>query len=296
MEALRFSGPDGFTRCELMSPYVWRNGDGSYGVLVRAVSGADEAGTGDIWYGRGDDGLSFIVEDAPVLSPGPGALDARGCEDPTVVLHGGELIVFYTGLDVNGDGHLLWASGADVRSLEKRGVAAKSFGGERDIKEAEFAVRGGRWTMGYEYARDEKSMIGYAEGDGPSGPWREIKHEFGARDQRFDSWHLSPGPMLLDDPDRPLMFYNGATRDATWGIGWVAFDHRHNRVLDRCEKPLIGPPGEQDGRNMAFAASLVDDGDRVHLYFSYNDRTCHRAVIAGAGGVTKSENSSEPDS
>ena len=282
VDPLYFRGPDGFAAYEMMSPYVWRRDDGSFGVLVRAVPGCDaeDASTGSIWYGRSNDGLSFDVDDAPVLSPGPGPLDAKGCEDSTVILHEGKLVVFYTGVDADGDGHLLWASGSDARALEKRGVAAKSFGGERDIKEAEIAVRDGHWTMGYEYARDEQSMIGYAEGDGPTGPWRETKHGFGVRDDRFDCWHLSPGPMLLGDPDHPIMFYNGATRDATWGIGWVVFDHPNNRVLDRCEEPLIGPPGEENGRNMAFAASLIDDGDRVHLYFSYNDRTCHRAVIA----------------
>ncbi len=282
VEALRFSGPDDFTRCELMSPYVWRHLDGSLGVLVRAVPG-DDASTGSIWYGRSDDGLSFEVEDTPVLSPDADGPDANGCEDPTAILHGGELIVFYTGVDADGDGHLLWASGADVRALEKRGVAAKSFRGERDIKEAEVAVRDSRWTMGYEYARGEASLIGYAEGDGPAGPWRETKHGFGARDDRFDSWHLSPGPMLLDDPDHPIMFYNGATRDGVWGIGWVVFDHPNNRVLDRCAEPLIAPPGEKGGRNMAFAASLIDEGKRVWLYYSYNDRSCHCAIIERRG-------------
>ena len=268
-----------------MSPYAWRRRDGSFGILVRAVpgGGADAAHTGSIWYGRSDDGLSFDVDDAPVLSPGPDPLDANGCEDPTVLLHEGELIVFYTGVDANGDGHLLWAAGADVRSLEKRGVAATSFPGERDIKEAEIAIRDGHWTMGYEYAHGEASMIGYAEGEGPAGPWRETKHGFGARDGRFDSWHLSPGPMLLDDPDRPIMFYNGATHEGTWGIGWVVFDHPNNRVVDRCEGPLIAPPGKEGGRNMAFAASLIDEGNEVRLYFSYNDRSCHRAVVERHG-------------
>ena len=95
-------------------------------MLVRAVPGGgdDGASTGSIWYGRSDDGLLFDIDDSPVLSPGTDGLDANGCEDPTALLHGGELIVFYTGVDVDGNGHLLWASGVNARSLEKRGVAA----------------------------------------------------------------------------------------------------------------------------------------------------------------------------
>ena len=281
IDPLAFRGPDRFTSCDLMSPYVWRDPDGSFRVLVRAVPRRDaaDAGTGDIWHGRSDDGLAFEMDDAPVLSPGPDALDAKGCEDPTVILHQDQAIVFYTGVDLDGDGHLLWASGPDIRSIVKRGVALKSFDGERDVKEAEIAVRGGHWTMGYEYSQGEASLIGYAEGDGPAGPWRETRHGFGPREDRFDSWHLSPGPMLLGDPDHPVMFYNGATRDATWGVGWVVLDHPNNRVLDRCDAPLIAPPGEEDGRDIAFAASLIDEGVNVQLYISYNDRTCHRAMI-----------------
>ena len=271
---------------ELMSPYVWQDGPGSCCAMVRVVpaAGGADASTGSIWFGRSRDGLVFDGDDAPVLSPDPGGPDAGGCEDPTVIQHDGGLVVFYTGVDDDGDGHLLWASGPDAQSLTKHGVALTSFSGEQDIKEAEISVRDGHWTMGYEYAHDGASLIGYAEGDGPTGPWRETKHGFGPRADRFDCWHLSPGPMLLDDPDHPVMFYNGADRDGVWGIGWVVFDHPNNRVLDRCEQPLIAPPGEEGGRNMAFAASVIDRGDWLHLYFSRNDRSCHRATVRCGNG------------
>lgn len=288
IEPLRIDGPNTLRRRELMSPYVWREGDGRLGLMLRAVPGSadNDAVTGSIWYGTSDDGLRFTVEDGPVLAPGPDPLDAKGCEDPTVVRRGDELIVFYTGVDADGGGHLLWASGPDMRSLTKRGVAHRSFGGEQDVKEAEVSVAsGGHWTMGFEYADGEASMIGYAEGEGPAGPWRATKHGFAARADRFDNWHLSPGPMLLGDPDRPIMFYNGGTRDGVWAIGWVVFDHPRGRILDRCEAPLIAPPGEEDGRNMAFAASLIEHGDRIDLYFSYNDRNCHRAIVRRGAGT-----------
>ena len=282
MDALRIDRPDALRGFDLMSPYVWREDKGQLGLMLRAVPVAADAdaSTGSIWYGTGTDGLCFRLEDRPVLVPGPDAHDAKGCEDPTVVRHAGQLIVFYSGLDAEGNGHLLWASGPDARSLTKRGIAHRSFHDEQDVKEAEVAItRNGHWTMGFEYARGEASMIGYAEGDGPAGPWRPTKHDFGARADKFDSWHLSPGPMLLDDPERPIMFYNGATHDGVWGVGWVVFDHANARVIDRCDAPLIAPPGEVDGRNMAFAASMITHRDSIHLYLSLNDRSCQRAII-----------------
>lgn len=286
IDDLRITGPDVLAASELMSPFVWRWDDGRFGLLLRVVEDPADDGspTGSIWYGAGDDGLSFEVEDRPVLTPEAGGLDARGCEDPTLVRHDGELIVFYTGVDAAGDGHLLWASGPDLRALVKQGVAHESCAGEADVKEAEFSITpDGHWTMGFEFAQDEASCIGYAEGEGPSGPWRKTKHGFTARPDRFDSWHLSPGPMLLNQPERPIMFYNGATHEGEWGIGWVVFDHANDRILDRCEDPLIAPPGKADGRNMAFAASLIDGGEVIHLYLSYNDRTCHRATVRRHG-------------
>ncbi len=283
IDDLRFTGPDLLATSELMSPYVWRQNDGRLGILVRVVENPanDGSPTGTIWYGSGDDGLAFSIEDGPVLAPDPDGPDAKGCEDPTVVRHDGELVVFYTGVDANGDGRLLWASGPDIRSLTKRGVAHDSREGEQDVKEAEVAVGDdGHWTMGFEFARDEASNIGYAEGEGPSGPWRSTKHGFGARGDHFDCWHLSPGPMLLNEPERFTMFYNGASRDGQWSIGWVVFDHENDRILDRCERPLVPSPGEVDGRNMAFAASLLDNGATIDLYLSFNDRTCHRAIVS----------------
>lgn len=269
---------------ELMSPYVWRLPDGRLGILVRVVGLGHGESTGTIWYGESNDGLVFRLGTGPVLAPDPDGDDAGGCEDPTVVVHDGELFVFYTGVDADGkNGRLLWAKGTHPQSLVKQGVALASVKGQENVKEAEFAVVNGHWTLGYEYACDEASSIGTAEGEGPSGPWLKTPHEFSTREGKFDSWHLSPGPLLLEDVEHPVMFYNGGTRDAEWAIGWVRFDHRRNEIIGRCQEPVIPPPGEEGGRNMAFAASLILVGEELHLYFTCNDRTPMRAVTSRNG-------------
>lgn len=282
IEEMTFSGPDLLATHDLMSPYVWRRDGGRFGLLLRVVEGGvDEGGpTGRIWHGTSDDGLHFVVENEPVLAPDKDGLDAGGCEDPTLARVGDGVVVFYSGVDVHGDGHLLWASGPDVHSLTKRGVAYRPSGDRQNVKEAEVVVGpDGGWIMGFEFADGEASRIGYADGDGPSGPWRKTKQGFGTRPDGFDSWHLSPGPMLLSDPDHPVMFYNGATRDAEWAIGWIVFDLPSDSITDRCEAPLIEAPAAVDGRRMAFAASLIEHGDTIDLYLSFNDRTCHRATL-----------------
>ena len=127
------------------------------------------------------------------------------------------------------------------------------------------------------------SDIGLAEGAGPSGLWSKTPHEFAAREDRFDSGQLSPGPLWHADVQRPVMFYNGATHDAQWAIGWVRFDHANNAAAGRCEAPLIAPPGGERGRNMAFAAFLLPIDEELHPYFTVNDRAPKRATIRPIG-------------
>jgi hypothetical protein len=77
------------------------------------------------------------------------------------------------------------------------------------------------------------------------------------------------------------MFYNGATADARWRIGWIAFDENYSRVVDRCVEPMLvpPPPEQRAGTDIAFAASCLDDGQTILLYFSLEDRVLRRAHV-----------------
>ena len=282
LDPVMLDGPEELLGQELMSPFVWsRPGGVGLEVLVRAVppdlSNGQESGW--LWYGRSaDDGLRFRMDDAPVLVPGDGP-DSRGCEDPTVVPVEGGLVVYYTGVDGDGAGRLCHATGPDARSLTKRGVALSSSKSERNTKEATVLRAGGRLLLLHEYSRDGHSLIGLAIGDDDAGPWDEDGDPFGPRPDRWDSWHLSPGP-LLHDPEHPVLFYNGADRRADWGIGWAALSPDLSRATERCRDALIAPPSDrEDGRDINFAASLVERGDAIWLYLSRNDRELWRATV-----------------
>lgn len=280
-------GPAALLAHDLMSPFVWRAPDGGLAVLLRAVPRPLLPGgiTGRIWYGRCDrDGSAFRMDDRPLIEPGPGALDIRGCEDPTVV-PGTDCVVYYTGLDANGDGQMLYAAGPDVRSLQKKGVALASSKTERNTKEASVdRTSDGQWRLFYEYSKGCQSRIGLAFGPGPHGPWDEQADPFDARPEMWDSWHLSTGPLLMTDADAPVMFYNGANRDAEWGIGWVVFDRDCTHVTARSRAPLITPSAAApDGVEISFAASVIQTEDEIWLYFSRNDRKIFRAHLRRNG-------------
>ena len=282
LDPVVLDGPDELLDRDLMSPFVWpRPGGAGMEVLVRAVppDPSDGRESGRLWYGRSaEDGLRFRMDPAPALVPGDGP-DSRGCEDPTVVPVEDGLVVYYTGVDGDGAGRLCYATGPDARSLTKRGVALSSSKSERNTKEATLLRADGRWRLLHEYSRDEHSLIGLAIGAGPAGPWEEDGDPLGPRPGHWDSWHLSPGP-LLRDPERPVLFYNGADRDADWGIGWALLTPDLTRAVERCDQPLIAPPNDADrGRAINFAASLMTRGDTIWLYLSRNDRQLWRATV-----------------
>jgi len=272
IEAITLDGPAELAARDLMSPYVWREpATGStgarWGIMVRAVvrAGAAFTDTGVIWAGWSDDGRHFTMLDQPSIVPGPGDHDAGGVEDPTVVRREDGYIVYYSGvLADHAHGELSYASGPSLDRLTKSGVALASSKSAGNTKEATVdRTSDGRWRLFYEYAADQASRIGVAIGEDVAGPWQEQPTPFMPREDSWDDWHLSTGPLLTDDRDRPVMFYNGATRDARWRIGWVAFDAHYTRVVARGIQPLITPPPVDDrtATDIAFAASVPLDDD-----------------------------------
>jgi len=289
---LDIAGPDGrLAGYDLMSPFVWTEGE-RYRLLVRVLPrplGIDDP-TGVIWCGDSSDGLSFVMRTEPSIMPGPDPVDAGGCEDPTVVRGDkGAYLVFYTGVDVKRQqGALLVAEGPDLTSLSKQRVMLKAPEGEGNIKEATLAKgAGGQYHLFYEYARDNASRIGMAVGPGVEGPWTIVDDPFTIREDSWDNWHLSTGPIVQRDGEDPVMLYNGATADARWRIGWISFSPDFARVTGRGLEPLLIPPPPQDrtATDIAFAASCLVRHDGIWLYFSLEDRILRRALVRRYDGA-----------
>lgn len=273
----------------LMSPFVWTE-DKVHNLLVRVLN--DPLGphdpTGVIWSGRSQDGLCFTMDTKPSIAPGPQPHDLGGCEDPTVVRGDkGDYIIFYTGVDAERrQGSLIVAKGPDLTHLVKQRVLLEAPEGEGNIKEATLAKGAdGRYRLFYEYAKDNASRIGMAIGPGPEGPWTVQDDPFPIREESWDNWHLSTGPIVQREGHDPVMFYNGATVDARWRIGWVTFDADFTKVTDRGLEPLIVPPPAEDraATDIAFAASCLVEGDNIRLYYSLEDRILRRATVCLCG-------------
>lgn len=269
-----------------MSPYVWLGTDQKLWMMMRGVSNPlnYEDPTGIIWCGYSDDGLTFDMDPRPVIVPGSNTLDAGGVEDPTVVQTDDGLMVYYTGVRRDRrQGSLLLAAGPDPYALKKQEVVLKAPEGEGNFKEATLLqAPDASWRLFYEFARDEASRIGMARAAKLGAEWTAMEEMVPVREDSWDNWHLSPGPIVQSPGRDPVMFYNGATHDARWRIGWVTFDQSCNCITGRGVEPLLMPPPATDraATDIAFAASAVLQQDGlIHLYYSLEDRLISRAIV-----------------
>jgi predicted GH43/DUF377 family glycosyl hydrolase len=271
---------------DLMSPFVWREGE-TYRMMLRGVPQPLTLAnpTGVIASAHSVDGLHFTVDPQLAIVPDadPESPDAGGCEDPTVLIDAQGYTVFYTGVDAaHAQGCLMVATGPSLDKLVKREVAIKARKGDGNIKEATLVqTSGDKWRLFYEYAHDNASRVGLATEHKPGGPWTPLPPPFTIRENSWDNWHLSTGPIVQLPGFDPVMFYNGATMDARWRIGWVTFDEDFTRVTGRGIEPMLVPPPavERTDDDIAFAASTVIEGDAIGLYFSLEDRMLRRALV-----------------
>jgi predicted GH43/DUF377 family glycosyl hydrolase len=269
-----------------MSPYVWVGKDKKLWMMMRGLSNPlnYEDPTGIIWCGYSDDGLSFHMDPQPVIVPGPEPLDAGGVEDPTVVQNDDGIMVYYTGVRRDRrQSSMLLASGPDPYALTKREVILKAPEGEGNFKEATLLQAPDKsWRLFYEFAREEASRIGMARASELGAEWSAMQEMVPVREDSWDNWHLSPGPIVQQQGRDPVMFYNGATHDARWRIGWATFDQDCECINERGVEPLLIPPPATDraATDIAFAASAVLQNDgQIHLYYSLEDRLISRAVV-----------------
>jgi beta-1,2-mannobiose phosphorylase / 1,2-beta-oligomannan phosphorylase len=268
-----------------MSPFVWADTSGLT-MMMRGVPnplGPNDP-TGVIFRGQSRDGLNFVMDPRPSIEPGPEPIDGGGVEDPTVEVTSDGIVVFYTGVETGRkQGALLAASGPDAERLSKRTVLLKAPEGQGNIKEATLAqASDGSWRLFYEFAHEDASRIGVAHAGSINDPWIPVAEPVSVREGSWDNWHLSTGPIVTLPGRDPVMFYNGATHDARWRIGWVTFDPAMTRVTGRCVEPLLVPPpaADRSATDIAFAASAVVTGnDCLDLYYSLEDRMLSRASI-----------------
>jgi beta-1,2-mannobiose phosphorylase / 1,2-beta-oligomannan phosphorylase len=275
-QLLEFRRPPELANFFALSPFVVRSEHG-YEMLLRLVNPSDDPAkkVSRIYHASSTDGIAFDVG-PEVIAPGDwDDSDGAGCEDPTVVGNAGAYSVFYSGYNaVHNSTSMLRAAGTSLTNLTKMGLVFRPDAVHRNTKEAALVKTPNGFRMFFEYAQGGASLIGVADAARIEGPWAFGGSPLVPRPSSFDSWHLSPSSAIACADGTHILFYNGASKEAVWRIGYALLDQSGTVVLDRPEKPLIEPFGlTGDDTNIAFAASaVVEDSKNACVYYSVADR------------------------
>jgi predicted GH43/DUF377 family glycosyl hydrolase len=116
-----------------------------------------------------------------------------------------------------------------------------------------------------------------------TGDYQNHRVLINPREEKWDSQHVSPGPIIKTSGGDLLMFYNSRgpknkdDNTPTWAIGSVIIDVSSGRLLERSEQPIIRPPEEigPDGQLIAFANSVLEK--KQWLYYTAADK---RMIVA----------------
>ena len=286
-EPLVFRLPRELREFYVLSPYAVHR-DGTYEMLVRLVNRSDDPSKkiSRIHYASSSDGVTFDVG-REVIGPGDrDEPDGAGCEDPTVAGHAGSYTVFYSGYNaLNKSSSMLGATGDTLDALAKTGMVLGANDAWSNPKEAALVTSPHGFRMFFEYVHDGASLIGVADAARIEGSWAYGDSPLKPRANGFDSWHLSPSSAICCPDGTHVLFYNGASKEAAWRIGYALLDETAGRVLDRPKDPLVAPFGlVANDTDIAFAASaLVDGSGRVWLYYSIADRKPYRVEVSIKG-------------
>jgi beta-1,2-mannobiose phosphorylase / 1,2-beta-oligomannan phosphorylase len=288
-QLLEFRRPPDLADYFVLSPYVVRSERG-YEMLLRMVNPSDDAAekVSRIYYASSSDGIAFDVG-PEVIAPGlRDELDGAGCEDPTIVWTAGAYAVFYSGYNaVSNSTSMLRAVGTSLTDLTKKGLVFQPDAVHRNTKEAAVIPTPNGFRIFFEYAQGGASLIGVADAPRIEGPWAFDVSPFVPRPSDFDSWHLSPSSAIRCSDGTHVLFYNGASKEAAWRIGYAVLDETGTILLDRPDEPLIEPFGLMgDDTNIAFAASaVVENAKNACVYYSIADRRPCRVNVSIEGST-----------
>jgi len=223
------------------------------------------------------------------------SIDRIAVEDPTIVQLDGKYYVFHSAVSPKADGpgvevaiqvvegNSLGQLGTDKKVVLTPKDVQDSLGEKADmVKELEFYFgKDGLWHMIFEHTGNGRSEIATAESPELTGHYRNFCPLLETRENKWDSQHTSPGPLLFTSQGDILMFYNGrgpkSSEDETptWSIGHVIIDGKTGAISNRADKPIITPPNEIGPGNqlISFANSITTEGDKKtnRLYYTVAD-------------------------
>ena len=269
---------DGWESAGTFNPSVVLR-DGKIVMLYRAQ---DKAGTSRLGYAESVDGIHFTRRSQPVFSPEKDYEKDGGVEDPRLVMFGDTYYLTYTGYNKK-DAQLCLATSKDLIHWERRGIILPAYKGNWNVRWTKSGaivpekVGGKYWMYFLGTSRDNKDQMGLASSDDLLH-WTEATETpvLPAREGKFDSRVVEPGPAPIVTAKGIFLIYNGADDKLVYRTGVAVFDRNDpRRVISRTESPIFAPEKEWEkvGQvpNVVFVEGMVRKGDDYLFYYGGAD-------------------------
>jgi predicted GH43/DUF377 family glycosyl hydrolase len=271
-------GGSGFEARGVFNPAVVRDGN-RFLMLYRAQ---DARSVSTIGFAVSPDGIRFVRDPKPVLTPEAPYEVGGGVEDPRLVKIENRWYLTYTAYDGT-NAQLALAVSSDLRTWERRGVIMPANRGRWNVHWTKSGaildrrVAGRYWMYYMADAAGGSDQTGVAWStdmttwtealDGPVLP---------RRPGRFDARVVEPGPPPILTDDGILLIYNGADDALAYRTGWALFDKRDpTKLIARSDSPVFEPQAawERQGQvpNVVFVEGLVRMGSRWLFYYGGAD-------------------------
>ena len=273
----------GFESAGVFNPSAVKTSDG----VVLIYRAQDKAGTSRLGYAKSTDGVTFVRNPEPVLSPVAPYEREGGVEDPRIVRIGSTYYMTYTGYNsIAQTAQLCLATSSDLVHWDRQGVILPANAGTWNVHWTKSGAIvptkiGGRWYMYYLGESNEAAsgQMGLAVSDDLVS-WKDatptpVLH---TRLRSFDSQVCEPGPAPIVLDAGILLIYNGANDYLVYSTGWALFDRNDpSKLIARSGEPNLGAqlPWERIGQvpNVVFVEGMIRTGTTLTCYYGGADTT-----------------------
>ncbi len=250
--------------------------------IVMLYRAQDKAGTSRLGYAESADGIHFTRRSQPVFSPEKDYEKDGGVEDPRLVQFGDTYYLTYTGYNKK-DAQLCLATSKDLIHWERRGIILPAYKGNWNVRWTKSGaivpkkIDGKYWMYFLGTSQDNKDQMGLASSTDLLH-WTEATETpvLPAREGKFDSRVVEPGPAPIVTPKGIFLIYNGADDKLVYRTGVAMFDRNDpRRVISRTDSPIFAPEKEWEkvGQvpNVVFVEGMVREGDDYLFYYGGAD-------------------------
>ncbi len=254
--------------------------DGKFVMLYRAQ---DANGTSRLGLAESMDGIQFVRQAAPVLSPEAQYEEDGGVEDPRLVKIGNTYYLTYTGYNKK-DAQLCLAKSTDLVHWQRLGVILPAYHGNWNkgwTKSGAILttrVNGEYWMYWLGTAEDKTDQMGLSRSK-DLVHWSEVTQTpvLARRPGRFDSRVVEPGPPPILTDAGIVLIYNGADDNLVYRTGIAVFDRKEpSKLLYRSETPVFAPALEWEkvGQvpNVVFVEGMSRKKGQWLLYYGAADK------------------------